>query len=181
MSCMNRKAMRNVTPSSTARIRYGTPRLVAWAMKPPSTDPVSIATPETTCALAKTDSSVPAKPLARSASTSHASVAPEKKVNPSPSRIEAIAHPRRPARTCHMTRYRRVAASSVAAPSRNEKRRPRVSATTPVGTSNRTSPRVKNALTVKACVLSSPASRRNNVLMPQMNEADSVVNSVRTR
>ena len=45
MSCMNRSAMRNVTPSSTARIRYGTPRLVAWAMKPPSTDPVSIAAP----------------------------------------------------------------------------------------------------------------------------------------
>ena len=31
MSCMNRSAMRNVTPSSTARITYGTPRLVAWA------------------------------------------------------------------------------------------------------------------------------------------------------
>jgi len=40
---------------------------------------------------------------------------------------------------------------------------------------------VKKAFTVKACVLSSPASSRNSVLMPQMNEADSVVNSVRTR
>ena len=36
---------------------------------------------------------MPAKPVARSASTSHASVAPEKNVNPSPSRIEAIAQP----------------------------------------------------------------------------------------
>ena len=39
--------------------RYGTPRLVAWAMKPPITEPISIAAPVTICARAKTDSSVP--------------------------------------------------------------------------------------------------------------------------
>ena len=80
-----------------------------------------------------------------------------------------------------MTRYRSVESSSVAAPSRNENRRPRVSATTPVGISNSTMPAVKNALAAKACVLSSPASSRNRVLMPQMNEAASVVSSVSSR
>jgi hypothetical protein len=69
----------------------------------------------------------------------------------------------------------------VAEPSRNENRRPRVSATTPVGTSNSTCPTVKNALTVKAWVLSRPASSRNSVLMPQMNDVARVVNRVRTR
>ena len=44
------------------------------------------------------------KPVAASASTSHASVAPEKNVNPSPSRIEAIAQPQNGAWTCHMHR-----------------------------------------------------------------------------
>ncbi len=69
----------------------------------------------------------------------------------------------------------------VAVPSRNEKRRPRVSATTPVGISNSTCPTVKKALAANAWALSRPASSRNSVLMPQMNEAASVVNSVRTR
>ena len=71
--------------------------------------------------------------------------------------------------------------SSVDVPSRNENRRPRVSAITPVGTSNRTWPTVKNALAANAWVLSSPASSRNRVLMPQMNDAARVVNSVRVR
>ena len=97
------------------------------------------------------------KPVALSASTSHASVAPEKNVNPSPSRIEAIAQPekRRPdlphdAGTAGSRRR------SVAAPSRNENRRPRVSATTPVGTSNSTWPTVKNALAANACGVVEP-------------------------
>ena len=55
-----------------------------------------MAAPDTICALAKTDSSVPRKPVALSASTSHASVAPEKNVKPRPSRIEAIAQPEKP-------------------------------------------------------------------------------------
>ena len=181
MSCMNHQAITIVTPSSAARIRYGTPIEVAWAMTPPSTDPVSIATPLTICARAKIDSRVPVNPVACSASTSHASVAPEKNVNPSPSRIEASAQPSSPARICHMSRYSRVATSSVAAPSRNENRRPRVSATIPVGISKRTSPTVKKALAVNAWVLSSPASSRKSVLMPQMNDAASVVKRVRVR
>jgi len=43
-----------------------------------------------------------------------------------------------------------------------------VSATTPVGTSNNTCPTVKNALAANACPMLSPASSRNNVLMPQI-------------
>jgi hypothetical protein len=37
-------------------------------------------------------------------STSHASVAPEKNVNPRPRRIEATAQPRNGAWTCHINR-----------------------------------------------------------------------------
>ncbi len=66
-------------------------------------------------------------------------------------------------------------------PSRNEKRRPRVSATTPVGTSKSTWPTVKKALAAKASVLLSPASSRKIVLMPQMNDDASVVSTVRVR
>jgi hypothetical protein len=46
-----------------------------------------MAAPPTTCALEKTDSRVPLNPVAASASTSEASVAPEKKVKQWPSRI----------------------------------------------------------------------------------------------
>ena len=68
----------------------------------------------------------------------------------------------------HMPRYNRVETNSVAAPSMNEKRRPRVSATTPVGTSKRTVPMEKNALAAKASVLLSPASSRKSVLTPKI-------------
>ena len=56
-----------------------------------------------------------------------------------------------------------------------------MSATTPVGTSNSTMPAVNRALAVNAAVLLSPASSRNRVLMPQMNDAAKVLNSIRVR
>ena len=90
---MNRNATSSVTPSIAARTMYGTPRFVACAMTPPETVPTSIATPPTIWARPKMCSRWPVKPVAVRASTSHASVAPEKKVNPRPSRIEAIAQP----------------------------------------------------------------------------------------
>jgi hypothetical protein len=117
---------------------YGTPRFVAWAMTPPSTEPTRVAAPPTVWARPKTDSRLPVKPVAPRASTSHASVAPEKNVKPRPSRTDASAQPMNGALICHITRYSRVDRSSVAAPRRNEKRRPRVSATTPVGISKTT-------------------------------------------
>ena len=40
-------------------------------------------------------------PVAFSASTSHASTAPEKKVKPSPNSIETIAHAQNAAWSCH--------------------------------------------------------------------------------
>ena len=178
---MNHQATTRVTPSIAARTMYGTPRSVNCAMKPPDTDPISIAPPPTTCARPKTDSRLPVKPVADSASTSQASVAPEKNVKPRPSRIDAIAQPQSGACRFHITRYRRVETSSVAAPSMNEKRRPRVSATTPVGTSKITCPSVKKAFAAKASVLLRPASSRKSVLMPQMNDAARVVSSVSTR
>jgi hypothetical protein len=66
----------------------------------------------------------------------------------------------------------------VAAPSRYDARRPRASATTPVGTSNATMPTVKNAFTVNASVTVSPASSRNSVLIPQIIDEASVDSSV---
>ena len=75
-------------------------------------------------------------------STSHASVAPLKKVKPNPSSIETAAHARKGASICHSSRYSRVDATSVAEPSRYDARRPTVSATTPVGTSKTTMPAV---------------------------------------
>ncbi len=103
-SCMNRKATTSVTPSIAARRMYGTPRFVTWATIPPRTDPVSIAAPPIVWARPKTDSSVPVKPVAARASTSQASVAPEKNVNPRPRRIEATAQPSSGAWICHIAR-----------------------------------------------------------------------------
>ena len=60
-------------------------------------------------------------------------------------------------------------------------RRPTVSATIPVGTSNSTIPAVKNALAANASRFVSPASSRKIVLMPQMNDAARVFPSMRPR
>ena len=69
-------------------------------MKPPATEPVSIALPVTIWPRPNTDSRSPVKPVAVSASTSHASTAPEKKVNPRPSSIDASAHAQNGASIC---------------------------------------------------------------------------------
>jgi hypothetical protein len=63
-----------------------------------------MAPPATVCARPNTASRLPVKPLAPRASTSHASVAPEKNVKPSPSRMEAMAKPHNGACICHMSR-----------------------------------------------------------------------------
>ncbi len=102
-------------------------------------------------------------------------------MNPRPSSIEVAAQTQNGACVRQASQYSAVVTTSVSAPSRNEARRPQVSATTPVGTSNSTMPAVKHALAAKAAVMLSPASSRNRVLMPQMNEPASVVHSVRTR
>jgi hypothetical protein len=67
-----------------------------------------------------------------------------------------------------------VPAPSTAALSRNDRRRPAVSATTPVGISNSTMPTVNAALAMKTSKMSSPASSRNSVLTPQITDAESV-------
>ncbi len=100
-SCMSLKATTNITTRTRPRSTNGTPRLVCWAMKPPATEPTSIAAPLTIWPRPNTVSSSPVKPVAVSASTSHASTAPEKKVKPRPSSIEATAHCQNGASTCH--------------------------------------------------------------------------------
>ena len=98
-------------------------------------------------------------------------------MNPSPSASEASAHGQNGASTCHSSTYSSVATVSVTVPSRYDARRPTVSATIPVGTSNSTIPAVKNALAANASRFESPASSRKIVLIPQMNDAASVLPS----
>lgn len=112
------------------------------------------------------------------ASTSQASTAPVKKVKPRPSATETSAHAQKGDCQSHISQYSRVVTASVTVPSRYEVRRPRVSATTPVGISKITMPSVKNALAANASRLVSPASSRKSVLMPQMNDAAIVLPNV---
>jgi hypothetical protein len=100
------------------RSRNGMPRLVSWARNPPATEPTSIAAPLTTWPRPNTLSSVPSKPAAVSASTSHASVAPEKNVNPSPGMSETATHCQNGASAHHRRTYSAVATASVSVPSR---------------------------------------------------------------
>jgi len=74
-----------------------------------------------------------------------------------------------------------VLPARVKVPARYEARRPTVSATMPVGTSKRTIPAVKKAFAVNASRFESPASRRKIVLIPQINDAASVLPSRRTK
>ena len=69
----------------------------------------------------------------------------------------------------------------VASESRNEIRRPRVSATTPVGTSNSAMAAVKAALARNTWKMDRPASSRKSVLMPQIRDANSVNRPLITR
>ena len=91
-SFITKAAKTNMSTSIPARSRNGTPRFVAWAMTPPSTEPANIAMPVTMSPRPKTASRLPVYPVEVSASTSHASTAPEKKVKPSPSSTDTIAH-----------------------------------------------------------------------------------------
>jgi hypothetical protein len=99
-SCISLNATTNITTSTTARSTKGVPRLTCSAMKPPATEPLSMPTPVAICPRPKTDSRSPVKPVAPSASTSHASTAPEKKVKPRPINIETTAHCQNGAPTC---------------------------------------------------------------------------------
>ena len=178
---MNANATANITASTTARRTNGTPRLVTCAMYPPATEPVSMAAPVTTCPFPKTVSRFPSKPVACSASTSHASTAPEKNVNPSPINIETTAHAQKGPLIRQSNTYSRVLPARLTVPKRYEARRPTVSATIPVGISNTTIPAVKKALAANASRLESPASRRKIVLIPQISDAASVLPSRRMR
>src|SRR4030095_9461710 len=98
---------------------------------PPPTEPISIATPVAICPLENTASKVPLYPVDFKASTSQASVAPEKNVKPRPRRADTTAHAQNGAEICHNHRYISVVAINVNEPSRNDARLPHVSATMP--------------------------------------------------
>ena len=128
MSCMNRKATTSVTPSIPARRMYGTPRSVAWATTPPSTEP-SASRPPTQSAPPKTVSSCPEE-------TGRPEGVDQPRLGGSREEREAQSEAGRRQRPADERRVdlprpdRGVDARSVAAPSRYENRRPRVSATT---------------------------------------------------
>ncbi len=61
-----------------------------------------MATPSIACPLANTGSSGPSYPVKRSASTSHASTAPEKNVKPSPITTDTAAQAQNGASSCHI-------------------------------------------------------------------------------
>jgi len=107
-----------VPAGSLPRFEMKANRLIRAAMNPPATDPPSIAMPETICPRAKTDSTLPVKPVAASASISHASTAPEKNVKPSPSSIDATAHAQNGASISHSPTYSNVETANVTVPSR---------------------------------------------------------------
>ncbi len=77
--------------------------------------------------------------------------------------------------------YPSVPRSTTATLSRNEVRRPRVSASTPVGISKRAMLPVNTALATNTPKMSSPASRRKRVLTPQISDAESVYSPAMTR
>ena len=99
---MSRNATTNMIKRMATRNRNGTPSVVAWAMIPPRTDPPNMAAPDTIWPRPRTVSSPPSYSAKCSASTSHASTAPEKKVNPSPINTETIAHSQKGASSCHI-------------------------------------------------------------------------------
>ena len=101
MSCITRHATTNITARIAARSTNGKPRLTCCASTPPPSEPLSIATPPTIWPRPNTLSSSPVNPVASSASTSQASTAPEKNVNPRPSASDASAHSQNAARMSH--------------------------------------------------------------------------------
>jgi hypothetical protein len=101
MSRISAHATTNISARTAARRTNGKPRLICFASTPPASAPTSIAAPPTIWPRPKTLSSSPVNPVALSASTSHASTAPEKNVNPRPSASDASAHSQNAARTSH--------------------------------------------------------------------------------
>ena len=93
---------------------------------------------------------------------------------PRPIPTETIANGTTPAPTCASPTYSNVVAESTVTDSRNDTRRPSVSATTPVGTSNSTIPAENAAFAMKTSKKLSPALSRKSVLTPQMSAAESV-------
>ena len=77
--------------------------------------------------------------------------------------------------------YPTVVSDRMARLSKNDRRRPAVSANTPVGSSNTTIPAVNAALATNTPKMSSPASSKNSVLMPQISAAESVKSPARMR
>ena len=120
-------------------------------------------------------------PVALSASTSHASVAPEKNVNPSPSRIDAIAQPsERRLDLPHDEVEQRGAEQRGGTEQEREPPSARVGDDAGRDLEEHLADGEERVGRERLGVVE-PGVSRNSVLMPQMNDADSVVNRVRTR
>ncbi len=99
-------------------------------------------------------------------------------MKPRPSSTDTIAHAQKGECQTQSSQYMTVVTASVTVPSRYDARRPTVSATTPVGISKISIPAVKKAFAENASRFDRPASSRNSVLMPQMNDAARVLPSI---
>ena len=145
---------------------------VACAITPPATEPPNIAAPPTIWPRPNTDSRPPSYRRASSASTSHASTAPEKKVKPSPSSTERTAHAQNGATL--PSRYR--------GRSRRERDRAQEIRDSPApGVGDDAGrhleddhARGEERVRGERLRVARPASSRKSVLMPQMNDAASV-------
>ena len=89
---------------------------------------------------------------------------------PSPSSTETHANAQNPQPRQAIATYSSVVTNSVTRQSSSDTRRPMVSATTPVGTSNTIDPSVNAAFVSRTCWMSSPAPILKRVSMPQMRD-----------
>ena len=164
----------NATTRTPARTRYGITRLILPS-NPPASDPTIMAAPLACCPRANTLSLGPSHPAESNASTIHASTAPVWNVKPSPRSGLAKVNPQKPQPRSGVTTYMTVETLIVKIASRNDARRPIVSATTPVGTSH-------SACAIRNAVLTSitsnsvrwPRCRRKIVLIAQIIDVASV-------
>jgi hypothetical protein len=102
-------------------------------------------------------------------------------VNPRPRITPASENSTTPPPIHATATYASVPTTRTPSLSRNDTRRPLVSATTPVGTSNSAMAAVNAAFATNTSKTVSPASRRKSVLIPQISEADRVNSAVMTR
>ncbi len=101
-------------------------------------------------------------------------------MNPKPIKAETSEKARSPPPARATPTYPRVVRNRIVTLNRNEARRPRVSANTPVGISKIAEPAANAALARKTSKIPSQASSRNSVFTPQIRAAASMYSPATT-